>query len=307
MVSRLSRLVGTEVPVRGLFEHPILNRFAQYVDTLVPGPQEMSLTAIPSASRAGNLPLSQAQERLWFWYRLEPNSAQYNITFAFEIEGTLQTEKLEAALQGLVRRHTALRTVFRIEGNHPVQVIQEEAPFSLTFQDITGLTGAEQERQIQAVRQNEKTRPFDLEMGPSEPVSCNMGRALFSVWFYASYHLGWVVVPAGGLPGDASRQEEPASSHPGVAPVLEPPRDRSCDAPGDVPAGNAASGEPGRAGLFERVRLRACARETRVAAAKGALPRGARHRLYRVYAPASARSPRPCEKLVLSSTSFTAA
>jgi hypothetical protein len=74
-------------------------------------------------ARDGDLPLSFAQQRLWFIDQLEPGSATYNISSGVRMSGVLQVEALERALSEVVRRHEALRTSFPTVDGLPVQRI----------------------------------------------------------------------------------------------------------------------------------------------------------------------------------------
>ena len=89
--------------------------------------------------REGPLPLSFAQQRLWFIDQLEPGSPLYNMPVALRVEGPLDAAVLALCLGEIVRRHEALRTVFAAPEGAPVQVIQPAAPFALPVVDLSGL------------------------------------------------------------------------------------------------------------------------------------------------------------------------
>ena len=96
---------------------------------------------IRRAPREGDLPLSFAQQRLWFLDQLEPGSPLYNVPVALQVTGPLDAGRLARALGEVVRRHEALRTVFAVQNGEPVQVIQPPAPFPLPVVDLAGLPG----------------------------------------------------------------------------------------------------------------------------------------------------------------------
>ncbi|WP_343073363.1 non-ribosomal peptide synthase/polyketide synthase [Pyxidicoccus fallax] len=124
------------------------------------------LAPIPHAPRSSALPLSFAQQRLWFLDRMEPGSAFYNVPVVSRLEGRLDAAALERSLQALVRRHEALRTTFAEERGEPVQRIQDALSLTLAQVELQGLP--EQAREVEALRltREEARRPFDLARGP---------------------------------------------------------------------------------------------------------------------------------------------
>jgi amino acid adenylation domain-containing protein len=121
---------------------------------------------IEPAAREGRLPLSSAQERLWFIDRMEPGSAVYNIPVAWRLAGALDVDALERALGEIVRRHEALRTTFAEADGAPVQVIAPFGGFALPVEDLSGLSEADREAAVGQHAGEEARRPFDLAAGP---------------------------------------------------------------------------------------------------------------------------------------------
>ncbi|HEX8273730.1 MAG TPA: amino acid adenylation domain-containing protein, partial [Longimicrobiaceae bacterium] len=103
---------------------------------------------------------------LWFLDRLQPGSAFYNVYSALRLGGALDVRALETALGEIVRRHEALRTVFREADGSPVQVIRPFAGFALSVEDLAGLAEAEREAQVKRRATEEAARPYDLAVGP---------------------------------------------------------------------------------------------------------------------------------------------
>ncbi|WOH53420.1 non-ribosomal peptide synthase/polyketide synthase [Bradyrhizobium sp. sBnM-33] len=108
-------------------------------------------------------PLSFAQSRLWFLWRMDPGSAAYNISATVRVRGQLQRHALQQAFDALVARHSALRTVFRQEGKEAEQVVLDPQP--VTLRHVT-LDGDDREQQAHRLARQEASRPFDLEAGP---------------------------------------------------------------------------------------------------------------------------------------------
>ncbi|OMI84976.1 hypothetical protein BSZ07_37140, partial [Streptomyces sp. M1013] len=78
------------------------------------------------------MPLSLAQERLWFLHRFEGPGATYNLPMALRLSGGLDREALRAALADVVARHEPLRTVFAEDADGPHQVIRDDAALDLS-------------------------------------------------------------------------------------------------------------------------------------------------------------------------------
>ncbi|MCA1613890.1 MAG: condensation domain-containing protein, partial [Acidobacteria bacterium] len=113
------------------------------------------------------LPLSFAQQRLWFLDQLESHSAAYNIPLSVRLEGRLDVSALEKTFNEIVCRHEVLRTVFAQGGDgQPRQVVQEHAALSLEVRDLSLLPEGEREAEARALIEVEAQRPFDLSRGP---------------------------------------------------------------------------------------------------------------------------------------------
>src|SRR5262249_4827861 len=107
------------------------------------------------------LPLSFAQQRLWFIDRLVPGSPVYNISIAVKLTGRLDVEALEKTLSEVIRRHEILRTTFTLDGDNPVQVVHRHKSLPLPVTDLN-VIGARLDQIVDA----ETQRPFDLAKGP---------------------------------------------------------------------------------------------------------------------------------------------
>ncbi|HEY0733618.1 MAG TPA: amino acid adenylation domain-containing protein, partial [Herpetosiphonaceae bacterium] len=121
---------------------------------------------IERAPNRDALPLSYAQQRLWFLDQLEPGSPFYSLPFAVRLSGQLDVAVLERAFAALIARHEALRTTFVAHDGQPVQVIAPPAPLPLPLVDLRQLPGAEREAATQKHMRAEAYTPFDLQRGP---------------------------------------------------------------------------------------------------------------------------------------------
>ncbi|WP_369414579.1 non-ribosomal peptide synthase/polyketide synthase [Corallococcus soli] len=166
VVSRIRTAFGVEVPLRALFESPVLHALAERIEAEVAqgaGTKQPPLVARP---RTGHEPLSFAQQRLWFLDQLQPGSALYNLPSAVRLTGRLDVAALERTFTELVRRHEALRTTFQGLDGEPIQVIAPTAAKTLRLIDLTGQGTEERRTEARRFAEAEAARPFDLGQGP---------------------------------------------------------------------------------------------------------------------------------------------
>ena len=120
-------------------------------------------STIKPVSRSESLPLSFAQQRLWFMEQLQPGSAAYNIPSGVKLSGDLDLDIFEKSLNEIVRRHEVLRTNFKTEFGQPQQVINADVKLNLTVRDLQQLDADAQQEQAAELFRQETARAFDLE------------------------------------------------------------------------------------------------------------------------------------------------
>jgi amino acid adenylation domain-containing protein len=117
--------------------------------------------------RASNsFPLTFAQQRLWYLNQLVPNRFVYNMPVALRLTGKLDVDALEQSLNEFIRRHSALRTSFRVEGAEPVQTVTPVLRLILSRMDMRALPETEQEERVEHLAIQELHRAFDLSQSP---------------------------------------------------------------------------------------------------------------------------------------------
>jgi hypothetical protein len=162
VIIRLQGELSLEVKISDLFARPVLVEFARGLEKAAPA----ALPAISVVERGGRIPLSFAQERLWFLAQMEGVSEAYHIALGVRLHGRLDARALRRALDRIVIRHEALRTSFRQNDGKPEQRIAGvgESGFLLQEEDLG--QHADIEGELQRVMAEEAGAPFDLEAGP---------------------------------------------------------------------------------------------------------------------------------------------
>ncbi|WP_442937364.1 non-ribosomal peptide synthase/polyketide synthase [Nostoc sp.] len=163
LISRVRSSLKVELPLRSLFAAPTIAQLSPNIQRLQQ--QDLELAAPPIFRRAENteLPLSYAQQRLWFLDQLEPNSASYNILFGLCLAGTLNFAALEQSLIEIIHRQEALRTNFITVDGQAAQIIQTETNWTVTVVDLHHLPLTEQKTAAQKLVQEQAIQPFNLE------------------------------------------------------------------------------------------------------------------------------------------------
>ncbi|MFB2923834.1 condensation domain-containing protein [Aerosakkonema funiforme] len=136
ILSRLRDTFQVEIPLRYLFESPTVAGLAKQIEIAMKGQQSLEFSPIERVSQRIELPLSLAQERLWFLYQLEPENPAYNIPGVVRLEGLLNIKALEKSLQEIVRRHEALRTNFVMTEGRSLQVIHPNLELKLSIKEV---------------------------------------------------------------------------------------------------------------------------------------------------------------------------
>ena len=162
LMSRVRDAFSVEVALRQLFESPTVAELAQQVEVALKAGTGLEAPALVAVSRDIDLPLSFAQQRLWFIDRLEPNNPIYNIPVAIRLTGHVDVDALRRTFDEVISRHESLRTTFANVAGQPRPVTHAPQSFSLSILDLSQ-SSEEETRQLIA---EEARRPFDLSTGP---------------------------------------------------------------------------------------------------------------------------------------------
>ncbi|HEY7769920.1 MAG TPA: amino acid adenylation domain-containing protein, partial [Longimicrobium sp.] len=160
VISRMRQVLDAEVGIADLFERPVLADLARAIGNAA----SAGLPPIRRVDRAGRLPLSFAQQRLWFLEQLDDLGDTYHIPMRLRFGGELDRAALRRALDAILARHEALRTTFVEVDGEPVQRIAEESAFHLLEHDLRGYP--EPAAELRRLSAEEAGAPFHLDQGP---------------------------------------------------------------------------------------------------------------------------------------------
>ena len=160
IVTAVNAEFETQVPVRAVFENNTIRDLAAYLAAR--GGQASLPVAIPVADRTEPLPLSFAQQRLWFIDQLEGGSAQYNMPTALRLKGELRADVLQRSLDEIVARHEVLRSTYHARDGKGVQVVHKPRSVAIHRVDLTKLDAVERSLEVEELVRAEASLAFDL-------------------------------------------------------------------------------------------------------------------------------------------------
>ena len=193
LISRVREVFQVEVELRSIFEDATLEGSARRVEEALRGGKKAA-PAIERAERNGELPLSYAQERLWFLHQLDPGSTAYNIAGGVRLKGELNEKALEESIREIVKRHEVLRTRFETREGRAVQVVEEEGAVEMPVVDLRGWEEEKREVEIKRLGEAEAGWAFDLSRGPLLRVKLMRVEEREHVLLFTMHHIvsdGW--------------------------------------------------------------------------------------------------------------------
>ncbi|MFI8716266.1 amino acid adenylation domain-containing protein [Stenotrophomonas sp. NPDC077464] len=162
MIAQLRNQHGWQIPIRQVFETPTVHALAR---CCMPGGSEVAPPLRRRDTLALPVPLSHAQQRLWFLWQLEGPSAAYNMPLGLRLQGPLSLQAMLHSLRAVVRRHEALRTQFIETADGPLQVVAD-VELQVPVLDLSALPDAQRRVRTQALMQANAQAPFDLQRAP---------------------------------------------------------------------------------------------------------------------------------------------
>jgi amino acid adenylation domain-containing protein len=169
VVSRIGAAFGVQIPARAVFDTRTVAGLAAMLPAEA-GPVRTGDRILPAA-RTRALPLSAAQQRLWFLDDLTSGGTEYNTGIGLRLTGALDIGALRDALDALGRRHEALRTTFGTVDEHGVQVVADDGDIPLRIVDMSTIEADLRDTAVEQALTQELSLPFDLRRGPLTKVT----------------------------------------------------------------------------------------------------------------------------------------
>jgi len=168
VISRLRETFGVEMSLRSIFEAPTVAQLEAQLNRRSQNDQQLPIApAIVKVDCEQYLPLSFAQERLWFLYQLQEwDKSTYNMSGVLQLMGELNIDALKGALREIIRRHEVLRTRFQLVDGRPIQVIDKICPMTLPVIDLREFSESEQSSRVQKLAAASAKQAFNLEQTP---------------------------------------------------------------------------------------------------------------------------------------------
>ena len=167
LIARVRQRCALELPLRSVFEAPLLWQLAARLDALAAEPAQA--TAGPQllpVARQAHMPLSLSQQRLWMVDRLHGPSAAYNMAASLTLDGPLEMPALRATFNALLARHEVLRSSYQDIDGEPITLIAEQLELDVTLRDLSALDDAQRQQVAEQESLDNLRLPFDLRQAP---------------------------------------------------------------------------------------------------------------------------------------------
>jgi amino acid adenylation domain-containing protein len=159
VISRIRDTFEVAISISSLFEFATI---AELAPQIAIADRDITIQPICPLAERSQIPLSLAQQRLWFLYQMESQSSAYNIPLALQLKGVVDVTVLQQSIAEIVRRHETLRTNFRVVRDTPYQVIAPAVTIPLPIIDLQAFSEAEREQEYQRLATLEANCCFNL-------------------------------------------------------------------------------------------------------------------------------------------------
>jgi amino acid adenylation domain-containing protein/non-ribosomal peptide synthase protein (TIGR01720 family) len=222
VVNRVREWLNFDLPLKRLFASPTVCGIAEAIQQMRLENAGVQQGPVTRVDRGSELPLSFAQQRLWFLHKLDPDSPAYNVVLPLRIEGPLHFAALSNALLQMEQRHESLRTVFPSLDGKASQLAAPPGKLTFNYFDLGALKAPEREKEARRLVEAEACRPFNLEQGPVIRVALFRLERELHILMLAMHHIATDAWSSGILVDEMA--ELYASYASGKAPTLpEPP------------------------------------------------------------------------------------
>jgi amino acid adenylation domain-containing protein len=166
VATRIREAFKVDMPLRLLFEHPTVASLLPVIEALPQAAEGLEELPLTSVKRGEAIPLSFAQERVWFIHQLNPDNLAYNFQSSIHFRGKLDFAALQEALGEILRRHEGYRTTYPMVDGRPQQVVHPAESFSLMLVDFSVQPADKRDAAVKAWCDQHFQHRFDLERLP---------------------------------------------------------------------------------------------------------------------------------------------
>jgi amino acid adenylation domain-containing protein len=163
-VTRVRETFNIRLEARRMFESPTVAGLAAYIQAELKAQQMPARPPIPVTDHDNDLPLSFAQERMWYIDHLWADITTYNLLYGMRVKGPLDVDALQWSLTEIIRRHKILRTIYPTVSGSVRQRILPELSLELPLIDLQHRPAVEQAAKIGDEVRQEALQPFDLSL-----------------------------------------------------------------------------------------------------------------------------------------------
>jgi acyl transferase domain-containing protein/acyl carrier protein len=192
IVNEIRDAVDRRIDISDLFDYPTVDQLAEYLDArLEKGSETITKPTAETHTTEKEFDLSSAQKRIWFLQKYDPEMTAYNLPGKSLLHQKLEIETLTRALNYLIRRHEALRTVFRETGGIPKQVVLKELQLDVKVEDLS--MAEDQEQRLAGLLQLEDSQAFKMSKPLIKVKIFKLGEEKYCV-YYNMHHIlidGW--------------------------------------------------------------------------------------------------------------------